>query len=260
MKRFFIILLLLVALLVGFVIFAPALLLPFAIVELENRGLLAPDAPQLQLEQLSGTVWSGQAGSTVLVVDGQAVELGRLKWKVNVQSLLARQPAIFVQTNGADQRIQGDFQLHQNGEIAANNIEGRLPVSVLEPWLPMIISGDVAFVIDHMVMTPARITQLDGLINLEYVEWLGGDRNMRLGSYTAQLLLNSRKDIEVLVNDFGAALGVTGLITVRQSGSYNLDLTLMPRADLAPEVAEAVNWMGRADGNGNVLLRRNGAF
>lgn len=260
MKRFFIILLLLLALLVGFVVFAPALLVPIVITQLQDRGLLAADAPQLQLQQLSGTVWSGQADSTVLIVDGQPVDLGRLKWSVNIPSLLQKQPAIFLQTNGADQRIQGDFQLSQNGEIAANNIEGRLPISVLEPWLPMIISGDVAFVIDHLVTTTAQITELDGLINLEYVDWLGGDRNMRLGSYTAQLLLNNRKDIEVLVNDFGAALGVTGLITIRQSGSYNLDLTLMPRPGLASEVAQAVTWMGRADGNGNVLVRKNGAL
>lgn len=260
MKRFFLILLLLIVLLVGFVIFAPALLVPIIITEVENRGLLVPDAPQLQLDELGGTLWKGHAESAVLIVDGQPVDMGRLKWRVDIPSLLQKQPSIFLQTNGADQRIQGGFRFNQQGKVTANNIEGRLPISVLEPWVPLFVAGDVAFVIDQLEMTNTQINKLDGLINLEYVDWLGGDRKMRLGSYTAQLLLNNRRDIEVLVNDFGAALGITGLITVRQSGSYNLDLMLMPRSDLAPEVAQAVNWMGRADGNGNVLVRKNGVF
>jgi hypothetical protein len=97
------------------------------------------------------------------------------------------------------------------------------------------------------------------VVNLEYVDWLMGDYAMPLGSYMAQIYLE-QQDVQVKINDYGASLGVDGLLTINPAGSYRFNATLMPRDGLAPEVTQSIAYLGRRQADGSVLVTQAGRF
>jgi hypothetical protein len=101
---------------------------------------------------------------------------------------------------------------------------------------------------------------IDGVLNLEYVDWLGGDFPMPLGSYLAQITLRDDK-VQVQINDFSASLGLDGQLAVTPTtGHYTFNARLQPQPDLAPQVVESIKWLGKLQANGDVLINQRGRF
>ncbi len=260
MKAFFIVIVLILLAAVVAVANAPASLVPMTLKELEQRQLLAPNAPTLALAKLEGTVWQGQAKDAVLTINGEQVPLGVLSWQLEAMSLLDRKPVIHLTTNAPEHRLEATVIASESGDITVNNAEGRLPISLLEPWFPMLVKGNIAFVFDHIIMNPKQLLAIDGVLNLEYVDWLGGDYAMPLGSYMAQITLQNNL-VHVDINDFSASLGMVGLLTLNPAnGAYQFDATLQARPELAPEVTESIAWLGKRNRQGDIVLKNRGRF
>ncbi len=239
---------------------APASLVPMALEELEKRQLLDPKAPAITLAKLEGTVWEGRANEAIMTIDGEAVSLGVLSWQLEPISLLDRTPIIHLTSNAPELRLQGTVVANEKGDISINNVEGRLPISLLEPWFPMLVKGDIAFVFDHIIVNPKQLLAIDGVLNVEYVDWLGGDYAMPLGSYMAQITLQDNL-VHVDINDFSASLGMMGLLTINPvNGVYQFDATLQARPELAPEVTESIAWLGKRNSQGDIVLKSRGRF
>ena len=258
MKWFFAILFTLLGLLLVGFFYIPATVVPRAIAEVESRGLLPPRSPRLTLEQVSGTLWDGRAEKTSVEIDGATIALGVLQWHLDKMSLWHRQPRLDLSTRSDKITLTGSVSARETGEILVENLEGHLPIAVLEPWFPQLVTGDIAFVVDHLLFTQQQLLSLDGLLNLEYVDWVGADNNMPLGSYIAKLGMAPNHDLLVDINDLAARLGIDGHFRLNNSGNYRFDATLFPREGLAPEVAQSITWLGKIDRQGNVVIRQNG--
>lgn len=237
----------------------PASIVPQLLLQAEQQQLLAADAPRLTLGDTSGTLWDGRAQDAVLTINGQPLPLGELRWQWQVTKLLSRQLLLDLQTQAPQQTLKATLTAVESGEVKISAAEGRFPISTLKPWFPLLVSGDVAFVVDHVVFNQQRLLAVDAVVKLEYVDWLMGDYDMPLGSYMAQIYLE-QQDVQVKINDFGASLGVDGLLTINPAGSYRLNATLIPRDGLAPEVAQSITFMGRRQADGSVLVTQSGRF
>ena len=236
---------------------APASLVPLAIAEMEKQGTLQHGVPSLVLAETSGTVWNGKALEAILTIDGIDVPLGILEWQLKPMSLLVSEPEIVFTTDAPGQVLKATVTANAQGHIKVSAMEGRLPISVLEPWFPLLVRGDIAFVVDHLFFSASTLNSIDGMLNFEYVDWMGGDYDMPLGSYTAQIY-NEDQKVLVKVDDFSARLGINGLMTVNPDGLYTFKATLQPRSGLAAEVAESVAWLGKKQTNGDVLITTRG--
>ena len=261
MKRFFkIVLLLLLVLLIAvalLMVFAPASLVPRALAEAEARNLLDPAAPKLVLKDTSGTVWRGRAADAELLIDNGVLPLGELKWRLKPLSLWHRQPELDITTRAPEHNLQATVNVNEQGVVSARAVEGNMPIKLLEPWVPLLVTGDIAFVVDQLVLNQQRLLALDGVVNLEYIDWLAGDYNMPLGSYMAQLTMQ-QDNVHMQLNDFSATLGIDGLIVLQPNGQYVFDATLQPRSGLAPEVAQSIGWFGTRKANGDIYINRRG--
>ncbi len=258
MKWFFATVFVLLLLLILAIYKAPASLVPLAIQEAETRGLLQQHAPRLILAETSGTVWQGEAAKAQLLIDGAILELGRLSWQLDALSLLEKKPLLQLFTNASTHKMQARISATEQGEVTINAMEGRLPISLLEPWFPMLVKGDIAFVIDHVIFNPQQLLALDGVLNFEYVDWLGGEYDMPLGSYLAQLSLDEKNDIQIQLNDYGATLGIDGMLSISPTGNYHFNASLQPQDGLAPEVAQSITWFGKKNAQGEILINRRG--
>ncbi len=235
----------------------PAKYIPDGLAYAIEQGLIDKQAKDVKLENLSGSVWDGVAQQATIKVDGAELELGRLSWQFDWASLFSQLPAIDIQTLANTHQSQARLMAQPSGDIIVSEAEGFFPLALLEPWLPQLISGKLSFVIDHWAFNQKELLALDAVLNLEYADWLGGDNNMAIGSYMAQLSMQE-EDVHIQINDFGAALGIDGLMTITPSQRYTFNAVLQARDGLAPEVATSVSWFGKKQSNGDIVINRRG--
>lgn len=259
MKWFFGVIAALLIVLVLAIINIPASVLPIILEQAAAKNLLPPDAPKLSMGETSGTLWNGQANEAVVSINGQPLLLGKLSWQLHAGALMDRHLVIDLQSQAPGQNLKATVLAVEQGEVTVSDAEGRLPISVLEPWMPLLVKGEIAFALDHLVFNQQELLAVDAVVNLEYVDWLAGDYDMPLGSYMAQVTLE-RQDVQVKIDDFSASLGVDGLLTVKPSGAYRLKASLIPRQGLAPEVAQSIIWLGKRQADGSVLVNQSGRF
>lgn len=257
MKWFFILLVTVVIVVMVAIVKLPASLIPIVLTQVEQRNLLPPGSPRLFLQQTSGTFWQGQAAESTVEVDGISLPLGVLNWELSPLSLLRAEPTLHLSSSAPNQMLSTTVSVDGQGQVSITAMEGRLSISVLEPWFPMLIRGDIAFVIDHLTFNADKLLAVDGVLNLEYVDWIGGDYDMPLGSYMAHIY---QQEYQVLVqfDDFDATLGIDGVMTINPNGEYTFNAELQPREGLAPEVNESIAWFGKRQANGNVMIKTRG--
>ena len=257
MKAFFITLMLVVVGAGLAIANAPASLIPLALDELEKRQLLAPNLPAIALTDLEGTVWQGQANQAVITIDGEAILLGVLSWEFEPLSLLDRTAVVHVKADAPEHHLQATVIASATDPITINNLEGRLPISLLEPWVPMLVKGDIVFVFDHII-ADQQLLAIDGLLNAESIVWLGGNYEMPLGSYMMQIFLQDNQ-VHIDINDFNADLGMSGVLIINPvNGEYQLDAVLQARPELAPEVTASIAWFGKRNKQGDIVLKNRG--
>ncbi|MFA7553414.1 MAG: type II secretion system protein N [Spongiibacteraceae bacterium] len=258
MKWLLSIVVVLVLLLVA-IAFAPASLVPLALVELDARGMLQANAPRLTLAETRGSVWRGEAAQATLHIEKIDVPLGVMTWKLQPLSLLNKEPVIHVTTKKLGQTVNAVVTITEAGQVSINDLEGRLPLTLLEPWAPMLVRGDIAFMVDHIVFTQQQLLAIDGAVNFEQLDWLGAGEPMPLGSYLAQVSMR-QDSIQVQLNDFGAKLGLVGELTINPAGSYQFKGTFQPREGLAPQIAASLKWFGKVSPNGDIAIDQKGRF
>lgn len=239
---------------------APASLVPLALEEVEARGLVPAGVPKFTLSQTSGSIWNGESAETTLLIDGVTLELGRFSWELGFMALLDKKLSLQIAIQTPEMQLQTLIMATEQGEVTLKNTEGRLPMSQFEPWFPMLVKGEIAFVLDHVVFNTRQLLALDGILNLEYVDWLGGEYDTPLGSYMAQISMSEKNDVLIQLNDFDATLGIDGLVTINPTGAYDFQATLFPRSGLVPDVAQTINFFGRRDAQGNIEVRKRGVF
>ena len=254
LKSWFFGVLLALLLFIGFVIItAPAkLFVP----------LLALTVPQLQIASPSGTVWQGKSPQAYWRVNGSALDLGAIEWSLSGRSVLALEPKVQLKSQSLGHNLALLFTVDTQRQLKLSHLIGRVPLSMLEPWVPLLVAGDVDILIDDLVVDlnnpqQPRLVSLGGLINLQQAVWVVGDQDMLLGDYQADVSLQEQV-VMVDLSDHSAALSLTGLLSIDLTGSYNLQATLAPQPHLAREISRSVKWLGKSDQKGGVLLSRQG--
>lgn len=259
LKWLLIIVFVLLSVLVISAAFLPATLIPRAMDYASSNGLIANPSIELDLSQLSGTLWNARAEQAQLTIDHGTVDLGRLDWQLDPFSLLDSLLSIHIQTNAKDHQLDLFIVANAKGEILIEKAEGHLPIALLEPWIPLLIDGELKFIIDHWLFSEEKLIDINGLLSLENSHWLGGDQIMPLGSYMAHLSMQD-DIIAIKIDDFNAALAVDGSIDVNSNGNYHFKALLHARDELAPEVAESILWFGEKNTNGDIVINRRGSL
>lgn len=243
--------LVIVALIVIGVALAPASLVSMA---------AARWAPQIHMSEPTGTIWRGQSDQVMVTFNQAKLELGKLNWKLSPLSVLTINPSVDITIEAPAHQAQVRVSATRDQVVTVDKMEGEFPLSMLEPWVPLLVKGDLAFVVDHIVFTRKELLAIDGVFNLQQADWLGGDVDMPLGSYIAQVSLDDNKDIFIQINDFSATLGIDGHVTISPKGTYHFQSVLQTRDGLAPEVAQSVSWFGKKNAQGDIVVDNTGRW
>lgn len=217
-------------------------------------------APNVRLQQVTGTVWDGAAGTAVVVVDGGAINLGKLSWHLKPLSLLSLQPQLHIETDAGSYGFSSGIRiLLLERQLEASTLRGNFPLALLEPWVPLLVRGSIELDIERLVVDQDKLIDARGQVFARRLDWMAGAQPMPLGSYTARVAVDEG-DLLIDLADDQAQLGIQGQLIISPAGGYDLQAELSMMDSLAPEVRQAVGYLGRRSEQGNILLDSKGRW
>ncbi len=215
---------------------------------------------QLQLVGISGTVWDG--GAQQLQYNERAV--AEVHWNLSPWGLLLGRVAGSIKLIDAESYLQAQAQLPIGGsELAFTEINGRLPLAQLPPYLTMVplpLDGELSLKLDTLVVgAGGKLQQADGRIvwhqaAVQLMEKLQfGDLQMSLHSVEGG-------GIEGAISDSGGPLQLNATITLSADGAYQLEGQAKPNESAPKALRDALAMLGKSDSQGNYPLKFSGSL
>lgn len=214
----------------------------------------------LRLQLVDGTIWQGRADNASVIVRGAEFPLGQMSWEISPLSLLTLSPKFSVSTDYPGWDVVGKFGVTAWGRWSATDLQGRFPLSILEPWVPLLFSGECFFSFSDVRGTSVSVEEVVGQVNLQDVFWQGGTYPMLLGHYRADVSQSNDDILMEFADQTGSNLSAQGGLHFTVAGHYELEARLKGLPDLAPEVMQSITWLGARQSDGSIQVEQQGSW
>ena len=247
MKRF---LLVLVAL---FIVMAMvAITLPARVVVPRLVG----DKLPVQLEDISGSVWNGQAGRVLR----NGKDLGRFEWQIQPMALLKGLFDAQLKLDGSELSTSAHVMARNAQEIEVQNLLATLPAGRLEGLLDvpaLKLLGQVDVAIDHLTLVNRMPQRLQGKATWKNAG-VSGAEQADFGTIVADFGSLASGGFGGTLSDQGGPLMVEGEFKTTLMG-YEASALLNAR-DGNPQVLRALQYMGQPLEDGSVMFQVRGGL
>jgi hypothetical protein len=220
--------------------------------------------PQLSIDQYTGTLWSGRASKVIAIVDGTAIYLGDLSWQVKPLSIFLLQPRVDIKSSAITHGFNAELSASPFGTVSVNNFFAYFPTAMLEPWLPLLVTGDVEVTVDTLSFSNESVSELAGHLTLDEAVWIAGDSDMLLGNYKANFSSGDDNKLIIKVFDINAALGIDAELSAelgeQSNGHYQFNARLKPGENLAIEITRTLQFFGKKNSRGEIIINQQGRW
>lgn len=207
---------------------------------------LQPSLPAgMQLNGVSGSIWSGQARQ--LIID--SVVIGALRWRFDWRAPWHGRLGYHLQLKSGDLQLAGRAAFGRNQQIVIHALTGRVPVARLDHWLPLprdSVTGQLQFDLPTLVFRQGLPQSADGSVTLTSAR-LHWPQTAVLGNYRLQL--RSGKTVQGEIRDTGGPLALQAQVSLQSGGVYQVQGTLSAR-DAASAAAQLLPYLGVPDAGG----------
>lgn len=213
--------------------------------------------PQVTLEGVGGSIWSGSATSVAY----QGVPVGALTWNAHPAALLTGRLQYDVDVRRTDGYLRGRIATTLGGAVTAEDVSLALPITALNPnpsqnaW-----RGDLQGTVRR-----ARIENgwpVDLVADLAMLRLQPPGAALNVGNYAVAFDEGKSTPDELVgrVRDTEAPLVVRAQLVVQRNRSYVLEGEVAPKPGAPPAIAESVAFLGPADAMGRRAFTITGTF
>lgn len=213
--------------------------------------------PELAVEGVSGTIWSGGADEVRL----RGVALGALQWSARPAALLTGTLAYQVELTRPDGYLRGRIGATLGGAIEGESLEMKLPITTLHPeagdsaW-----SGGLEGHVAHVRLERGWPVELIGTFTIDALRPPATPYSIGRYGIDFDGRANTATELVGRVRDLEAPLLVRGQLEIRHERAYRLEGEVTPRPGAAPEVGRAVAFLGTPDAAGRRSFEITGTF
>lgn len=227
----------------------------FVVARIPAEQLTSRLPARLQVEGVSGTLWSGQARQ----LTWEGMPLGRLHWDWQPTSLVNGEMAYAIQLTEPGHDLQAVVAQALDGSQSLRNTRLQLNAEQLQPWLPTRDAQPRGQI--DLVMPAMRLVQgwpQSGHGTLQWREAaLAGALPMSLGSLVADLQVQDGR-ITAVLSDNAGPLELGGTAELGSDRVYRVDAQLRARADADDNLRTSLSLLGTPDVSGRYNLRLQG--
>ena len=215
------------------------------------RARLAP----LNLSDVSGTLWSGQAGTLSFA----ALHLTNLDWSVNPFGLLLGRIESRVTLN--DGALHGKATLGRTlgGTMYLTDLDADAELQALQSSgllkIMVPVNGQAQFALRKLRYTDGKLTAIEGTIDIKQAATLVPQ--LALGDFQLQLE-TQQAGIKATLSDRGGALRANGVAMISPDGSYQFTGTFSPRDPNQTNLQQYLRMLGPMGTDGKVSVNTSG--
>lgn len=233
-------------------------------------ALLRSVAPQLQLQNVSGSFWNGNAAQAFWLQNGsaqnnQVIALGSIEWHLQPLSLLWLHPSVHIITNYGEQFIDARVRISPLGNLTLMKTSAALPAALLSSWMPIPARGQIAVKLDRAELSGVnsartQVNVLQGALYWQQAQWQWNSHWLALGDYRCELTMPTPQQVHCGVQGQGA-LAINGAVDVNTGErSWSTQLQFKAESSLPDDFRQGLQLMlaAQPDAQGNVAVKRNG--
>lgn len=213
----------------------------------------------LALNDISGTIWSGDVGQLQL----KGIEVGKASWELHPLSLLMGKLALDWQLTRNSGKLHGEALINQDEQISIKKIQGEIPVEELTsmlPFVPFAVKGSVVFDLPLIQISGNRLRSAEGEITWNRAE-IVAMQTINFGDVTASF--STAKDdgnIEAKLNNQDGNLDLNTTAVFKPDGIYQIAGELAARTPKDRPLLNNFIMLGRADQQGILRFNLNGRY
>lgn len=194
---------------------------------------------EVKLSGLSGTLWSGEALRSWLMVDGEAVMLGKVQWRIRPWRLLWSTP-LEVNAEWGDQLLSTRLGVGITGQWILLDTGIAFHLDSLRALMPLYLGGRVTGEFDAIRLSHDSLEEVRGRVNLNNTAWTARSGNIPLGSYRVDVAPGAERpevvdpngreansvgvrDVKGVISTEDGSLVLNGTITLSEA-RYSIDL------------------------------------
>lgn len=232
------------------------------------ESMLRKFVPQLQLQNVSGSFWNGNAAQAFWsqgkagANGDQVIALGSFEWHLQPWSLLWLHPTARVSTNYGEQFFDTRLRLSPLGRVTLTQTSAALPAALISNWAPIGARGQFALKLERAALSRSQIDELQGTLYWQQAQWQWNSRWLTLGDYRCELSVPAVKKVNCALQGQGA-LAIDGAIAVDlQERNWSTQLQVKIDASLPEDFRQGAQLMlaAQPDAQGKYAVNRNGRW
>jgi general secretion pathway protein N len=208
----------------------------------------------LKLNEVSGTIWSGQAGQTLL----RNENLGTLRWSLSPIALLSARADADLDLSGGPYVGRSSVSITRDRVIRIANLDITMSARKIEPLLDipaLVFRGEVQVTLNAAEVRGGVPTALDGRAVWKNAA-VAGSAEAQFGDLISDFSSKPGGGFEGTISDSGGPLQAQGSYSASLAG-YEAVVDLRAR-DGNPQVLEALQYIGQPQPDGSSKLEVRG--
>lgn len=226
------------------------------IARLPARWVLAAAGHDIRCASVDGSLWNGYCADAK--VSGTSV--GDLSWQLYPSHLLRGQIAAHVSVDRANASARADVAIGLGGTLVGRNVVLDLPLDPkLVPALPPYITGTAHAELSRIEVSREGVVKaLQGRIEVRHLVDSSGEVTP-LGSFMVTFPGGAGEPVGHL-RDLGGPLSLEGTLRLTSQPGYDLHALVATRADAAPSLTNALEFLGSPDAQGRRPFALSGTY
>lgn len=221
---------------------------------------MVPVPPNVSASNISGTVWSGQAGEVTV----NNVTLTSINWDIRPSALLGRALEADITVGDLQSPVSAEATVRATtSEVSLTDTTVDVTAQWLQSQFPMPdfvivdVLGNINLDVQTMNFTRQGCQNLDGLVALERSSLNSPFGDIRLGDAGARLNCEAGT-LTASVNQSSSDISTEGQFTLRPNMSFNLAATLTPGEEMPSQLKQGLDFLGQPEGDDSYSLSFSG--
>ena len=205
------------------------------------------------LSGVAGSIWSGRADTFGI----NYRNIGALEWELSPWPFFTGRIGGDVALHLTDGLLRADTLLAGNGDATLKTLEGRLSLTELQPFFPMLpitLGGVLDINVEKLMILAGGVPESRGVAVWRNAEMLAPQQH-RLGDLKLTLSPGKNGGTLVEVSDNGGPLQVDGNVVIDAKQRYKIDLRL---GSVEKELSQFLSVLGKRDSKGRVAVKLEG--
>lgn len=211
----------------------------------------------IQASGVVGTIWHGNAAN--LAVSG--LQLGPTSWRFQLSNLFSAELAYAFETQIGGESLTGTAAVRGPGKLRLTDVVGQIPIKELSAFLPTgFLTGIARIDASELRIENNWPASVDGRFVISDLTALTTRPPTLLGDFEA--IFEDQRDapLKATLKDLSGPVELDGQLLLNADRSFELEATLAPKPDAAPQISNMLNFVGPEDGQGRRQLRYSGSF